>query len=107
MATWKAVFIKISTHYFRIGLKKIIATPNLHPSNLAFPVIFASRRMLIRSSLNKLSIITRIRCVFKRGTHLGFNAIRVLKKNVLTFYLHMVLVKCRVSTRKLSTVYSR
>ena len=36
----------------------------------------------------------------KRGTHLGFNAIRVLKKNVLTFCLHKVLIKCRVSTRK-------
>ena len=31
----------------------------------------------------------------KRGTHLGFNAIRVLKKNVLTFCLLKVLIKCR------------
>ena len=38
--------------------------------------------------------------LIKRGTHLGFNAIRVLKKNVLTFCLHKVLIKCRVSTRK-------
>ena len=38
----------------------------------------------------------------KRGTHLGFNAIRVLKKNVLTFCLHKVLIKCRVSIRKSS-----
>ena len=32
----------------------------------------------------------------KRGAHLGFNAIRVLKKNVLTFCLHKVLIKRRV-----------
>ena len=38
--------------------------------------------------------------LFKRGTHLGFNAIRVLKKNVLNFCLHKVLIKCRVSIRK-------
>ena len=37
-----------------------------------------------------------------RGTHLGFNVIRVLKKNVLTFCLHKVLIKCRVSIRKSS-----
>ena len=37
---------------------------------------------------------------FKRGTHLGFNAIRELKKNVLTFCLHKVLIKRRVSTLK-------
>ena len=38
----------------------------------------------------------------KPGTHLGFNAIRVLKKNVLTFCLHKVLIKCRVSISKSS-----
>ena len=36
--------------------------------------------------------------VLKRGTHLIFNAMRVLKKNVLTFCLRKVLIKCRVST---------
>ena len=40
--------------------------------------------------------------LFKRGTHLGFNVIRVLKKNVLNFCLHKVLIKCRVSIRKSS-----
>ena len=35
-----------------------------------------------------------------RGTHLTFNAIRVLRKNVLTFCLHEVLIKCRVSIGK-------
>ena len=34
----------------------------------------------------------RLRC----GTHLTFNVIRVLKKNVLTFRLHKILIKCRV-----------
>ena len=43
----------------------------------------------------------------KRGTHLGFNAIRVLKKNVLTFCLHKVLIKCRVSVRKSSIWFYR
>ena len=38
----------------------------------------------------------------KRGAHLTFNAIRVLKKNVLTFCLHKVFIKCRVSIRKSS-----
>ena len=38
--------------------------------------------------------------IIKRGTHVDFNAIRVLKKNVSTFCLHKVLIKCRVSTRK-------
>ena len=38
----------------------------------------------------------------KRGTHLTFNAARVLKINVLTFCLHKVLPKCRVSIRKSS-----
>ena len=42
----------------------------------------------------------------KHGTHLGFNAIRVLKKNVLTFYSHKVLIKCCVSTIKSSIRFS-
>ena len=44
---------------------------------------------------------------FKRGTHLGFNAIRVLKENVLTFCLHKVLINCPVSTRKSSIWFYR
>ena len=39
--------------------------------------------------------------MYKRGTHLTFNAIRVLKKIVLTFYLHQILIKCRFSIWKL------
>ena len=35
----------------------------------------------------------------KRGTHFTFNAIRVLKENVLTFCLHKVLIKCCVAIR--------
>ena len=38
----------------------------------------------------------------KRGTHLTFNALRMLKKDALTFCLHKVLIKCRVSIRKSS-----
>ena len=43
----------------------------------------------------------------KRGTNLGFNVIRVLKKNVLTFCLHKVLIKCRVSIKKSFTWFCR
>ena len=38
----------------------------------------------------------------KRGTHFTFNAIRVLKENVLTFCLHKVLIKCCVAIRNSS-----
>ena len=38
--------------------------------------------------------------IVKRGTHLTFNAVRVLNNNVLTFCLHMVLIKCSVSISK-------
>ena len=43
----------------------------------------------------------------KRGTNLGFNAIRVLKKNVLTFCLHKILIKCHVSISKSSIWFYR
>ena len=39
---------------------------------------------------------------FRHGTHLTFNAIRVLMKNFLTFCLCKVSIKCRVSIRKSS-----
>ena len=38
----------------------------------------------------------------KRGTHLTFNALIMLKKGALTFCLYKVLIKCRVSIRKSS-----
>ena len=39
----------------------------------------------------------------KRGTNLGFNAIRVLKKNVLTFCLH----KVKIKLNKMSCFYRK
>ena len=36
---------------------------------------------------------------YKYGTNLTINAIRVLKKNVVIFYLHTVLIKCSVSIK--------
>ena len=42
------------------------------------------------------------KCSIKRGSHLKFNVIRELKKNVLTFCLHKVLIKCHASISKSS-----
>ena len=57
-------------------------------------LVLAFLHSLERCSL-KVSLL-----LIKHGSHLTFNTIRVLKKIVLTFCLHKILIKCRVSIRK-------
>ena len=51
-------------------------------------ISFGRNNEVIKTA-NKISIMT---LDVKHGTQLGFNVIRVLKKNVLTFCLHEILM---------------
>ena len=57
---------------------------------------------VLPKNLRKFNIIFLLNPVpFSCITHMTFNAIRLLKKIVLTFSLHKVFIKCCVSIRKL------
>ena len=67
--------------FFLCNKCKVAAKPTIHQN--------------LKTEWSKFRNIT-----LKRGTHLTFSAIKVLKKNVITFCLHKVLIKCRISVRK-------